>query len=210
MLIWVNWVYIICHTFSKFIYEKVVLVKSLQHVGSYDISSSESNLNILLPSIAKNTVWIPDSCVELIFQLKFTLLLILQLISMHGGGWWVMSFYVPFSSYQQICQGGESCREIVEHSHQVDPCHPRIVFCVCHCSSLFCSWNWDLWKSVWRIKNNRAFEYLGIADPIGCLPYIHFPSLLLFSRNLILVKFYPVGKVTPSPALGWILSNLSL
>lgn len=85
----------------------------------------------------------PRFYVELIFQLQFTLLLILQLISMHGGlhcnAWWVMSFYVPFSSYQQICQGGESCRDILEHSHQGDPCHPRIVFCVCHCSSLFCS-----------------------------------------------------------------------
>lgn len=42
----------------------------------------------------------------------------------------MMSFYIPFSSYQQICQGGKSYRGILEYSHQVDPCHHLEMFSV--------------------------------------------------------------------------------
>lgn len=62
--------------------KKRILAQSLQHTGS-DIFLIASNLNILLPSLAKNILWILDSCVELIFQLKFTLLLILHFILVH-------------------------------------------------------------------------------------------------------------------------------
>lgn len=122
-------IYFMLHFFKIHLWESCTCEKP-PTCRQNDISSSESNLNILLPSIAKNTVWIPSSCVELIFQLKFTLLLMFQLTSIHRGVGWAMSFYVPFSSYQQICQGGESCRGILQYSHQVDPGHHLEMFSV--------------------------------------------------------------------------------
>ena len=82
----VDWVYITCHTCSKLIpLWKSHTCKKPATCRQYDICSSESNFFILLPSLAKNTFWILGSCVGLTFQLKFTLLLILHLISVHGG-----------------------------------------------------------------------------------------------------------------------------
>lgn len=179
VLISVNWGFIICHTRSKLIHLwKSCTCEKPPTRRQYNISSSESNLNLLLPSLAKNTAWIPDSCVELIFQLKFTLLLILHFISVHGSG--VMLFHVegefissvPSFSYQQICAWRESYEAVFGTGPASRPLFLfRNVPCVCHSYSLFCSWGMGLsWISVWRIKNNRTFEYFGIVDPIGCPP----------------------------------------
>ena len=112
-----DWVYILCHTCSKLIHLwKSPTGEKPPTCRQRDISSSESNLYILLPSLAKNTFWILDSCVELIFQLKFTLLLILPLISVRGGCCRFMRrgmyFICPLLQLSaNLCLGGR-CRGI--------------------------------------------------------------------------------------------------
>lgn len=106
--------------------KKGILSQSPQHIGN-DIFLTASNLNILLPSLAKNILWILDCCVELIFQLKFTLLLILHFILAHS----VMSFYVkgkcisflPVIGYQPVYLRAGKIRGIhSRHIEQGDPC----------------------------------------------------------------------------------------
>lgn len=218
-----DWVYILCHTCSKLIH----LWKN--HTGEKpptcrqrDISSSESNLYILLPSLAKNTFWILDSCVELIFQLKFTLLLILPLISVRGSCCRFMRrgmyFICPLLQLSANLCLGDAAGVYMGHNQQAELGH-------CLEASLHLPLllpflqlrNGVSWMGVWRIKNNAAFEFFGATDSIGYLPHIHFPTISssflernLIFRNLVLLKFYSVGKVMLTPAQGWILSNLSL
>ena len=138
----------------------------------------------------------------------------------HFSAWGLMSFYIEgecissvrFSSCQQTCAWEEAAGVYMGHNQQVEPCCCLEMFSVSATLTPFsAAEEWGFMNGCLKNQEQWGLWVLWYSRPYLLLTPHSFPlSLLFFSRNLILLKFYSVEKVIPSPAQRWIMSNLSL
>lgn len=138
----------------------------------------------------------------------------------HFSAWGLMSFRVDgecissvhFSSCQQTCAWEKAAGVYLGHNQQIEPCHClEMVSVSATLTPSSAAEEWGFMNGCLKNQEQWGLWVLGYSRPYLLLTPLSSPhNILFFSRNLILLRFYSVGKVIPSLHQRWIMSNLSL